>query len=464
MSRPNRVGVLGVLLVAGGVGLPPAASADDPAPAARTAVGGKTSSDAVVRGHVTNAEGAPLADVRVRVAVPAADMRSVDDETGHVVKEARTDADGNYRLELAGIAERTPVSLDAMKPGYRKLSGTFMAGGDARVVAVEPGKEAEADLGLVPSLYVAGVVADERGRPIPDVKIFAGLAFDRGSGGIESTTSHPDGTFAIFGYPLAAQNAPLGKAKGIVSFSHPDYIGVQFGDLYALDPGNLKALKIFLETGHRLSGTVVDAAGVPVPNARVKAVSQDGSQRKAVLTDRDGKFALRGFPDGLTTLAARALDLKQKAEREMVLRGDEDDLVVRLQSLALPAGLETRDVLGMKLADVTPELKSAYDLYHNKGAVILDPGRDSDRLAIGRLAEGDVFWMVGETRVGGVREFVDQILAETAGQVAQAFSVRVVYGFERTESEGSNTQYLTLTNDDLKQLQDVSDRLKAQAR
>jgi hypothetical protein len=45
----------------------------------------------------------------------------------------------------------------------------------------------------------------------------------------------------------------------------------------------------------------------------------------------------------------------------------------------LPANLKKHAVLGMKLADVTPELKSAYDLYFD-GAVILDPGNDFDRL------------------------------------------------------------------------------------
>ena len=76
-------------------------------------------------------------------------------------------------------------------------------------------------------------------------------------------------------------------------------------------------------------------------------------------------------------------------------------------------------MLGMQLADVTPELKSAYDLFNDRGALILDPGKDSDRLKIGQLAEGYVFWMVGNKRIGSVREFVNRLLAETAGQTAR---------------------------------------------
>ena len=82
----------------------------------------------------------------------------------------------------------------------------------------------------------------------------------------------------------------------------------------------------------------------------------------------------------------------------------------------MPANLKKHAVLGMQLADVTPELKSAYDLYLDRGALILDPGKDSDRLKIGELAEGYCFFMVGNKRIGSVREFVDRILAETAGK------------------------------------------------
>jgi hypothetical protein len=72
--------------------------------------------------------------------------------------------------------------------------------------------------------------------------------------------------------------------------------------------------------------------------------------------------------------------------------------------------------------------------------------------------------MVGNKRVGSVREFVNQILAETAGKNAEVYSVRVVYSLSTLEFDGTNTQYLKLTNDDLKQLQIVSDQLKAGSR
>ena len=79
--RPNRLSLLSASLVAGLVALPLAvAFAVDPQPASQPAPKGQPSvgaHTAVLRGRVTNEAGAPLAGVRVRVAIPAADMRFV---------------------------------------------------------------------------------------------------------------------------------------------------------------------------------------------------------------------------------------------------------------------------------------------------------------------------------------------------------------------------------------------------
>jgi hypothetical protein len=145
--------------------------------------------------------------------------------------------------------------------------------------------------------------------------------------------------------------------------------------------------------------------------------------------------------------------------RPLALKGGKIDLEVRLKPIELPAGLNSYSVLGMQLADVTPELKSAYDLYHDRGALILDPGPNPDRLKIGEPAEGDVFWMVGDHRVGSVREFVDRLLAEPGVQIAGERRIRVVYSFIRVDADGNNTQYIRFAENQRKQLQMLSDQL-----
>jgi hypothetical protein len=351
-----------------------------------------------------------------------------------------------------------------MKPGYRRLVGTLMAGGDARKVDVEPGVAAEATLALEPARYFRGIVVDEQGQPIPSVRVSANFVFDRASGGIERTASGPDGTFELFNYPVEPNAFGIRTGKGVVFFSHPDYIESRVEDIDAIEPDRRADLRIVLPTGHKVTGTVLDVAGKPVRNAMVEAVLAAAAQRKATVTDANGHFTLRGLSGGSATINARAPEIKQKVRLSMVLDGDKDGLELRLQTIALPADLKKHAVLGMQLADVTPELKAAYDLRQDRGALILDPGQDSDRLNIGQLAEGDSFWMVGNKRIGGVREFVDQILSETGGLVAEEYLVRVVYYFSRPDVVGNNTQHLKLTKDDIQQLQIISDRLKADSR
>ena len=464
-GRTNRLSALSAVLVAGLVAVPlVVAFAADPEQTSKSSPTDKQTGGAqtaILRGRVTDEAGAPLANVRVRVAIPGADMRFVDSSTPHKQLEAKSNTKGDYRLELPDITKSTTISIDAMKPGYRRLVGTLMSGGDAKSVEVAPGTTAEASLILKPALYFAGVVVDEEGKPIPAVTIGANASFARGSGGVERTASNSDGSFELFNYSVKPFDDG-GASKGLVFFFHPDYIDRRIEDVYAIAPNEREALRIVLATGHEVTGTVIDLNGRPVSNAIVKAVGEGWSHRKATLTDANGKFALRGLGEGQTTLSARALDIKQKVSMPVALNGDQNDLEVRLKGISLPAVLKQHAVLGMQLADVTPQLKSAYDLYFDRGAVILDPGKDSDRLKIGRLAEGYCFWMVGQKRIGSVREFVNQILTEAAGQDAAknaVLGVRVVYSFTTVDSDGNMTQYLKLTKEDLEHLKVVSDRL-----
>jgi beta-lactamase regulating signal transducer with metallopeptidase domain len=470
-SRTNRLSALTATVVAGLASLPLVVTfAAYPEQTSKTSPKGRQTGGAqtaILSGRVTNEAGAPLANVRVRAAIPGADMRFVDSTTPHKQLEAKSNTKGDYRLEIPGITKPTTISIDAMKPGYRRSVGTLMSGGDAKSVEVGPGATAEASLILKPALYFAGVVVDEVGKPISAVQIGANAAFGGGSGGVERTASNSDGSFELFNYSVKPFAPEGGASKGLVFFFHPDYINRSIEDVYAIAPNEREALRIVLARGAEMTGTVIDVTGKPVPNAIVKAVRADWTHRKATTTDANGKFALRGLSDGLTMLSARALDIKQKVRMPIDVKGDQNDLQVQLKPISLPADLKKHAVLGMQVADVTPELKSAYDLYFEHGAVILDPGKDSDRLKIGRLAEGYCFWEVGNTRVGSVREFVNQILTEAAGQDAAknaVSGVRVVYSFSTVDADGNMTQYLKFTKDDLKQLQIVSDQLTNESR
>ncbi len=463
LSASSAVLVAGLALVpltvAFAGGQEPAGKA---APAAQPPAGAP---GAVLKGRVTTKAGDPLPGVRVLVVVPAADMRFVDPSTDHTRFEAKSDANGNYQVKLPGITKSTKISIDAMLPGFRRLVGTLMMGGDDRRLDIEPGATAEASFSLEPARYFSGVVVDEQGQPIPSVRVGAMQIIGRGTGGVEITATGPDGSFEIFNYLLdPASKFGEEAGKGFVSFSHSNYIESRIEDVYAIAPEKRGELKIILPSGRKIAGTVLDVAGHPVANAMVEVNSEGNGDRKATLTDASGSFSLRGLKGGPAKLTALAFPIKQKARLPLKLDVDKDDLEVRLQAIPFPSDIKKYAVLGMQLAEVTPVLKDAYDLYWDRGALILDPGKDFERLAIGDLSEGYLFWMVGNKRIGSVREFVDDLLAEAGGPDATGASIRVVYSFKTTEMVGTNTQYIKLTKDDIKQLQAVSDQLKAEVK
>ena len=167
----------------------------------------------MISGRVTDEAGGPLADVRVSVRVRDPETRAVN--AGALSKQlvARSDARGDYRLEVPGITKRAIIVIDAFKPGYRSLRGPLMSAGDTKRFEVVPGSHEKADLVLKPALYFAGVVVDEQGKPIPGVSIRAYANGPRSSANVEDTESRSDGSFELFNYPETPNSFPGGIAQ-----------------------------------------------------------------------------------------------------------------------------------------------------------------------------------------------------------------------------------------------------------
>jgi beta-lactamase regulating signal transducer with metallopeptidase domain/protocatechuate 3,4-dioxygenase beta subunit/5-hydroxyisourate hydrolase-like protein (transthyretin family) len=416
-----------------------------------------------ISGRITDKNGKPLAHALIRVAVPATDMRFVLSSSEHKVYEAVTGDDGRYKLEIPTKDGATTATIDAMAPGYRRLSGALRSGGDARQLTISPGSAAEASFALEPALDVKGVVIDEAGKPIAGAEIDANGNTSRSSGGIERTTSNQDGSFEIFNFPLAPASDEHETEKGVVSVFHPDYVRASLDDVYALSADEQKSLRIVLPTGYTVTGVVLDTEQKPVANIMVEAAKEEtgkSSDRKATTTDAAGKYTLRGLPQALITFRAHDMKRHERVVVPIAVNTDSPDSKLFLQPVSLKSEPQKVNVLGMTLTDLTPELRGIYDVYSEHGALILDPGKNSARLGAGELAEGYCFIMAGDYKpIVDVRGFLETVIADSETSFAHQYGCRVVYTCRTLEFVGTNTQYLKLTDADLRELRETLAKL-----
>ena len=137
-----------------------------------------------------------------------------------------------------------------------------------------------------PSVALSGVVVDVTGRPIERARIIA-----RDHHANRYATTDARGRFTV------------GVSSGsiVVEIDHAEYARHQ--RTVSVDGAAPEALRIALETGLRLVGHVVDAAGEPVAFASVRAWSSKLEEGHDVLADEDGGFELRGLPASIVRTA-----------------------------------------------------------------------------------------------------------------------------------------------------------------
>ncbi len=427
---------------------------------------------AVVKGRVTDKAGQPLAASVVTVAIPAGDMRQLQPDQ-HRLLQAKTDANGEYELEIPGIVEPTKVSIDVASPGFRRSSGTLRSGGDYLSATVKANETVTVDASLQASRYYAGTVVDQDGVPLAGIEITATARTSRSSGNMEKTISDQDGRFEIFNYPIvqgkdsSLQSALMAVAglapkgceleRGEVFFTHPNYIDKTIPDVYAIAEGDERTLRIVMAAGRSVSGTVLDRAGNPAKDVMVKCIVKKPYARKAVVTDAEGNFAVRGLPIGKGTISCVDFENDQLDHQPLTESSDLTKVKLNLKAIELPAKMNIVDVLGAQLTDCTDEVAAAYRLWKTRGALVVSPGKYSEEvLGHGRgLKKGDCFWMVGDQRINNVSEAIDQLIAEAEKQSGDVRSVRVVFSFDRPYMQGSNTQHIPLTLDDIASLKAI---------
>jgi hypothetical protein len=229
----------------------------------------------VVEGRLVGPSGAGVPDVEVRVMALGSFARPP-------IATARTDRGGNFRLGGLGAGPyeiRTEGALPLYPPGRWTLEphDTFL------------------DLPLAGGSSVTLTLTDPTGRAVEGASLTLFRAGAAGSPDIVSARSGSAGEARIEGldpearYTLNVQPPP--DRRDLRPIQRTGWL-----------PTNAA---LTFERGFTVTGTLRDASGAP-SRGFVQRKTPEGVFRPAVAVPADGRFEIRGLPEGPVTLAASA--------------------------------------------------------------------------------------------------------------------------------------------------------------
>ena len=235
-----------------------------------------------ISGRVTDAE----------TGLPIGSMEFGDDDED--ISEARTDDNGNY------VFRGLPAGLIRFHVHDRQ--GYIVQEGDFWAETVGPGEQVEGvNFTFKRGATISGRVTDvDTGLPISDVTV--GAERDQEGTGYSDVESGDDGRYTLGG---------LTPGDYVISTDRDtkDYIRELYDDKYAWRDAArvavtgtdvVEGIDFGLKRGATISGTVIDAqTGLPIFNMDVIANLSDWDDISASETDMDGRYALKGIPDGV---------------------------------------------------------------------------------------------------------------------------------------------------------------------
>jgi hypothetical protein len=284
--------------VTGAAAAPAAAPAED---AARTAVPVGTAAGATVtvRGRLVDGKGAPRPGVALA-------LRAWQDIDGIELAELPPPPRARDRAEQPTWTTRADgtfaIPLAKDRNGTLELVAELVFAQNAPTVR---GKDGDQDLGDVAALQassIAGVVHDERGKPVAGVKVSVSLG-TLGFGSANAATTGDDGAFVLAKLRAGAWSLRTASGRFLPA--------VQQVDLGAEE--RRTGVVVVVRPGNAIAGQVVDDRGVGVGGMKV------GSKRKevrgavdierftpdeATTTDTNGFFTLAGLAEEHATVRA----------------------------------------------------------------------------------------------------------------------------------------------------------------
>jgi large repetitive protein len=236
-----------------------------------------------ISGRVLGPEGRPVADAPVSWFASPSPMQSLADATSGTKRtptgQTRTDANGRFAAAIDSAGPAVSLRIEPAGTPWIELDGPYYP---AESLSLP-------DIDLPAPAAVSGVIAGSDGKPVSGARVVVrqGVGVDRDEATFfAETTTGADGAFKI-------ANAPPGLSRFSVragGWSPAERL---------LRPGS-GPLRIALERGASVSGTVRDASGRPAAGALVR------SGWVAVTTDAQGRYRLDGAPSGQQRLDASA--------------------------------------------------------------------------------------------------------------------------------------------------------------
>ncbi|WP_223643087.1 carboxypeptidase-like regulatory domain-containing protein [Corallococcus sp. EGB] len=380
-----------------------------------------------IEGTVKNEQGRPLSGVLVQ------DLSgTVGDE---LPPETVTDEAGHYRL---GPLSKTSVTV-SLKGDHSRVRREQLLLGGART--------GPWDYTLTSGQSVDGTLVDDEGKPVPGVSLSLGRpsasgGFTLAAMNFEDAFGKSDeaGRFVAGALDAGAWDLSV-EPQGFIPLTVPVKV-----------PST--GVRLVLDRGASVSGTITDATGQPLPEVRVglwsSTPSSGRSQPDPISTDSHGAFSMSGLKPGRYVLeawhrtpgavqwASQTLDLKERAHADVVLRFEEEGRTLH--------GVTT-DAAGQPLAGVWVQAcLSPEDASAGRGRMLSCASTEDDRVRSG--PDG--------------RFTLKHLTAPVYQLVAAREGFRLAPGRSRGGTPGPRSMRVPAGADDIRLVMEPSPRLRAQ--
>ena len=313
---------------------------------------------AILTGRVLSPQGAPLSDVMVLVTPSRTSFGEIH------YKRARTDAQGNYRLERL---EAGTYHLSLFTAKNSSLVADPSASGE---IALKSGETQKVpDRKLVESGIIEVQISDAiSGQPVPNLSVYAQQLAN-----YRATLS-----FSVGGETDQAGKVMMKVAPGkvrvrlmerLTGYIEPSSNGTG-GQMATVVAGKTQRVEWKLARGLKIGGRTVDARGKVVPGVGISygRIEADGQshQLTGVMSDEAGKWGAQDFQAGHYELSLYQPVENQSPQWELVapktfivpVRGALDIVVKPLAQIALSGRVV--DALGAGVAGAKIDAKITF--------------------------------------------------------------------------------------------------------